>query len=141
MARVAVGLAVVVGLAIPAVWSALSSAPGIVFDIRVPPGVYPTIVTDTDASGYYKLQRISAHAYRLVNPDKRVAVRVIQDPTKFQPELGVENCGSNGPDPVPSIQVIFLSNGVAQSNTPNLPPGASTTCNSCDTAAVKIPAP
>jgi hypothetical protein len=134
LSRVGLTAALVLALLLPA----LAASPVVVFEIRVPQGVYPTIVTDQDGSGLYKLERVAANAYRLVNPDRKVAVRVIPDPSRFQTELGVENCGSNGPDPVPSVQVIFSAGDVVQSK-PVLPPGAVTSCSSCDAVAVKIP--
>ncbi len=106
-------------------------AADITIRVRIPAGITPTIVTDTDNSGVYKFFRIGQTAYRLVNFDANLSVKRVQDPTRAGPETTIILGGANGPDPLPTVTVVWLQTGL-QPNMVTLGPGQSTTCTGCD---------
>ncbi len=112
--------------------------------LRVPQGVAPAILTDADQSGLYKLVHIGqvTSAFRLVNPDANVSVKIVPDPSVISNEITIIMGGTNGPDPLPTLTVAITQCGPA-ANVPNvvtLMPGQSTTCTNCD-VAMKLSTP
>lgn len=139
--RLGLKATIVAALALGCLLLAWAHGPAIVIELRVPAGSYPTIVTDTDNSGLYKFDRVSANAYRLVNADEKIGLVIIRDPNRTTNELGVsyDYDGSNGPDPVPGTVVIsWYTGGAAQESRHSLQRGQKLTCSTCDTLQIKI---
>lgn len=137
-ATIFVALILVLGLLAGA-----SPAPQVTFEIKVPVGTYPTIVTHTDNSGLYKLERVSANAFRIVNFDRKAALVIAPEPGRTSTDIGIANTGSNGPDPVPGgcLTVLFVREGRPEPNPPILHPGQDVSCVACDGVHVKIGTP
>ncbi len=104
--------------------------------VRVPQGSTPAILTDADQTGLYKLVRIgqSTSAFRLVNPDANVALKIVPDPGVGSNEVTVVLGGTNGPDPLPTLTVAITQCGQPAGipSIVTLYPGQSTTCTNCD---------
>lgn len=129
LGRSVLGITMLVLLLAALGWSLAASA-DVRITFRVPQGTEPVFLTENDASGHYRVLRVGRNAYKLVNFDDDVSFRLVHDKDLAEPETTVENGGSNGPDPVPTLRVTWSQD--VQSVSIDLAPGQASTCRNCD---------
>ncbi|ANM30152.1 hypothetical protein ABI59_12080 [Acidobacteria bacterium Mor1] len=116
-------------------WAEGSSPwPSIHFELDVPSGTSPVIITETDTSGLYKVLQVGTSTYKLINFDSGVLFQMKPVSASAPANLRVIHGGGGGEDdanPWPTLVLEWFIGG-QPSLTVELDPQESDDCANCD---------